>query len=272
MPRPIELVVTDLDGTFWGPDGRCHPRTLAAVAELERRDIGVLIATGRRRRSCWLGLQANDVVLPAVLLNGCHGWDYRRHEQFHLVCFDADEAHAVIDAALALDISPVIYVDQDDPDCYATSACSTARGHLDALAHHLGDTPDLHHVADAHAVIGFAVLGRPLAEMEALADDLNSNGAGLATTSIDHQYGDASVMVQPTGVTKWAGVTSFCHRHDIAADRVLAVGDAGNDLGMLEAATVAVAVEGSPASVLAAADHVIGPPADGGWAELLTLV
>jgi hydroxymethylpyrimidine pyrophosphatase-like HAD family hydrolase len=47
----VELVVTDLDGTFWYHDQRVDPKVLAAVAELERRGVPLLVATGRRLAS-----------------------------------------------------------------------------------------------------------------------------------------------------------------------------------------------------------------------------
>ena len=272
MPTSIDLVATDLDGTFWGNDGRCDARTLAAVDTLARRGVPVLIATGRRRRSAATGLAVNDIELPAVLLNGCHGWDYARGEQFHLSPFDPDGAHAVVDLCAAADVSPVIYVDGDDPDCFATPHCSSAAGHLAALAPHVAPTPDLHSIIEQHAVIGFAVLGLIGAEVHSLAEAVNSVEAGTATTSVDHQYGDWSVMIQPHGVTKWNGIESFCRHRGLDPDRVLAVGDAGNDLGMLQAASVAVAIATAPDDVRAVADHLIAPPDQGGWAGLLDLI
>lgn len=268
----VDLVVTDLDGTFWGSDARIHHTTRAALAALVDRGVDVLVATGRRRRSAALGLDTNGVALPAVLLNGCHGWDYERAEQFHLAPFVTTEAHAVIDLAAAAGVSPVIYVTDDDPDCYAEPHCTSAAGHIDQLGAHLGATDDLHHVADDHEVIGFAMLGGAQRALETFRATLEEAGIGEATTSVDHQYGGWSVMVQPRGVSKWDGVRAYCARHDIDATRVLAVGDAGNDLAMLRAASIAVAVESAPTPVLDAADHVIARPELGGWAGLVDLV
>jgi hydroxymethylpyrimidine pyrophosphatase-like HAD family hydrolase len=46
----------------------------------------------------------------------------------------------------------------------------------------------------------------------------------------------------------------------IAPGRVVAVGDASNDVPMLLGAGLGVAVEGSMPEALAAADRVVGPP------------
>ena len=47
----VELVVTDLDGTFWYHDLEVAPSVVAAVAELERLEVPLLVATGRRLAS-----------------------------------------------------------------------------------------------------------------------------------------------------------------------------------------------------------------------------
>jgi hydroxymethylpyrimidine pyrophosphatase-like HAD family hydrolase len=44
----IELVVTDLDGTLWDTAEQLHPRTASAIADLSRRGVHLLVATGRR--------------------------------------------------------------------------------------------------------------------------------------------------------------------------------------------------------------------------------
>jgi 5-amino-6-(5-phospho-D-ribitylamino)uracil phosphatase len=56
--------------------------------------------------------------------------------------------------------------------------------------------------------------------------------------------------------------------HGIRPERVVAVGDAGNDVPMLEAAGLAVVVENAYPDALASADRVIGPNTSGAIGEL----
>jgi hydroxymethylpyrimidine pyrophosphatase-like HAD family hydrolase len=67
-------------------------------------------------------------------------------------------------------------------------------------------------------------------------------------------------------------VRAFCADRGLDPARVLAVGDGANDVELLESAAVACAVATATPAVLARADHVIGPPASGGWAAVLEVV
>lgn len=69
LPRvpsfPVDLIVTDLDGTLWDGVVGTHPLTLAALAT--RRDAGlpVLAATARRPAAAMEVMKAHQVLLPA---------------------------------------------------------------------------------------------------------------------------------------------------------------------------------------------------------------
>ena len=106
---PIEIVVTDLDGTLWPSEGAVPDDTRSALAELDRRGVAVLVATGRRLRSARLALvRAGLAHLPCVGLNGGLGAD--RGEVFHASTFDAGDARAVYDLFVAGGITPVGYL------------------------------------------------------------------------------------------------------------------------------------------------------------------
>src|SRR5215212_7276298 len=89
---------------------------------------------------------------------------------------------------------------------------------------------------------------------------------GSASVVADLVYGGCTVQVRPPGVSKWSGVLAYCAEQGIDPGRVLAVGDGANDLELLDGAAVACVVATAPPAVLARADHLIGPPASGGWA------
>ena len=98
----VDLVVTDLDGTLWHLDDDIAPSVVAAVAELERRGVPLLVATGRRLASTRRPLGRVGLAPPAVVLNGALGVDLATGDRFHRAPFDRAEANAAHSASAHL--------------------------------------------------------------------------------------------------------------------------------------------------------------------------
>ncbi len=67
---PIRLLISDLDGTLLGPDGRITPPTAAALQRARRAGIPLLVATGRSWKTASPLLAEAGVAADFVLLNG----------------------------------------------------------------------------------------------------------------------------------------------------------------------------------------------------------
>ncbi|MFN0089612.1 MAG: HAD family hydrolase [Acidimicrobiales bacterium] len=267
----IRLVATDLDGTLWDRTCELRPDVRAALAELERRGVAVVAATGRRPRSARTALEANDILLPAVLLDGTLGEDFSLGQRFHELFFEAASAAAVLDAFHAHQLEPNVFVDHPDVDVLLAERPSTDPGHADYLAQWALIGP-LRPAIVGHSITAFTIIGGDRDQLAPVAEAVASAGAGRATLVIDSLYGGTSLSVIPTTAHKWAGVAAFAARLGITADEVLAVGDAANDVELLAGAGVAVAVRGAAEEVLAEADHLIDPPGKGGWTAVLDLL
>ena len=64
----------------------------------------------------------------------------------------------------------------------------------------------------------------------------------------------------------------YCERHGIDPSRVLAIGDEVNDVELLTHATVGLAMADGHPDAIDAADHIVPPTDDGGWATILDFV
>ncbi|MEM7093985.1 MAG: HAD hydrolase family protein [Actinomycetota bacterium] len=265
------LVVTDLDGTVWDNTLRCHPATVEAIAELHRRDdVELIAATGRRRNSARRAFDANGIVMPAVLLNGAVGYDFVIEELFHMVTFTADALERTLGILGSHGIAPVAYL--ADTTAVALEDVTTSTRHLDTLD---GDLVwwTLDELATRDDVLGLSMLG---VDRDFLAP-AHAELAGYDDTEVhlfvDHLYPPGSLMIAPADVDKRRGIQAWIdHRGDTPPARILGIGDAGNDLPMLELADIPVAVATAFPEVMAIAEHVIGPPAEGGWADVLDLL
>jgi hydroxymethylpyrimidine pyrophosphatase-like HAD family hydrolase len=271
VPRPIELVVTDLDGTLWGYDSieQPHDTTLAAWHELERRGIPVLVATGRRATSTREPLAALGLTPSAVVLNGALAIDLWDGTCYHRRHHDVDAAKVVLAAFHAHDLSPCLYVEHPDYDVYVGTSPSTSSEHLAAIGARVCEA-DLDEIVAGTPVLSFGVFGHDASRLAPVAAALAAHAEARV---IADTWSDASGMtVNPVGLSKWVGVLAACERHAIDPGRVLAIGDETNDIELLTAAAIGVAVADAHPGAIAAADHVVGPAAEGGWAQVLDLV
>jgi hydroxymethylpyrimidine pyrophosphatase-like HAD family hydrolase len=265
----VQLVVTDLDGTLSDAAERIHPASVEAVRALEAAGVPVLVATGRRLRMACAVLEAGGLTGPAVVLDGALGLDLRDGRVFHRVAFPPGAARQVLGAFAAAGLSPCVYVDRPEVDLVVGDHPSTHPGHL-ARARPWVATEDLDRVVEAEPVYAFAVVGRPRPLLEPVPRLVGP--AGSASIVGDLIYGGSTLQVRPPRISKWSGVLAFCADQGLDPGRILAVGDGANDLELLEGAAVACAVATASPAVLARADHVIGPPASGGWAAVLDMV
>ena len=93
----------------------------------------------------------------------------------------------------------------------------------------------------------------------------------LAQLGLDHQVvlNRGAAMVLPAGITKGSGVRRALASLGLSAHNAIAVGDAENDLSLLRAAEVGVAVADAVPSLVERADLVMAHPGPDGVVELL---
>lgn len=279
MP-PVELVVTDLDGTFWHTDDHVPKPVLDAVTELDRRCIPLLVATGRRLASTRGPLARHGLTPPAIVLNGALGVDLATDERFHLAPFATEEALAAYDAFTSVGLSPVVYVDDPRYDVFISQSPDTNPEHVEAL----GDTAgrrwapdgrsavdDLRQAIADTPVLGFSMIGVPFGPAEAAVSALE----GIVEVHLDRSIdfpAMAALTAAPRHQSKWDGVLAFCDARGIDSTKVLAVADGPNDLELLTQALVRVVPSVAHPSALDLATHSIPSAKDGGWAEIIALL
>jgi len=275
----VELVVTDLDGTFWDSEERVHRDVLAAVAELDRRGIPLLVATGRRLTSTREPLAEAGLTPPAVMLNGALGVDLLTLDRFHLAPYPAAEALAVYDAFVSAGVSPVVYVDHPRYDVFISDQTSTHASHVQQLGDTAGVRPGptsstddgLRAAVTESAVLGFGVIGFPFDAAEAAFAALSPIAEPHLDRSIEYP-GLAAMTVAPRQQSKWDGVLAYCAAHGIDTAKVMAVADGPNDIELLTNAAVRVVPKVAHPRAVELATAVIGSAEDAGWAEVPSLL
>lgn len=265
-PIDVSLVVTDLDGTLWHTDDHVPDSVLAAFAELQRRDVPLLVATGRRLGSTVGPLGAHGLSAPVVVLNGALGV-LPDGTRFHRATYPVDEALSVLDAFVSVDLEPVVYIDHPNFEVVLGPSPSTNPAHARALGPtaHRGDLRTAVAGGDA---LGFSLIGVEHTAAVAAEAAIGDRGVTHLDRSLDHP-GMVSLTVAPRQRSKWDGVLAYCGHAGLDPARVLALGDGPNDVELLDGAAVTLVPRGSHPTALRRADHVIGPARDGGWAEVV---
>ena len=267
----IRLVATDLDGTFWDADLALPQAHLVAARELIEAGVTVLAATSRRPRVVRRQLTEAGLLLPAVLIDGALGVDFRSDERFHQSCFDPDTALETLATFRTYGLDPCLYIEHREIDIVVSESPSTCADHLAYLGS-VAASGDLAATAAAADVYAFSVLGLSRERLETVAEALAVADGPSVVLYPEPDYGQFGLIVSPPGVSKWTGVYAYCRLHDIEPEEVLAVGDGLNDITMLRQAGVSVGVRGGDPEVIAVSEHLIDPPVDNGWARIIDLV
>lgn len=241
-----------------------------AIEEMGRRGVTVLAATSRRPRVVRRSLAEAGLCLPAVLVDGAIGIDFRTEQRFHEAIFDRADAVTALAGFRLGGLQPCLYVDDPNIDAVVSETSSTCAAHLAYLAE-VARVEDLDEAVVARRVYAFSVLGLPKGRLRPVADLLIQSGMQVLLY-VEPVYDGYGLIVNPPGVSKWSGIQAYCRLAGIAATEVLAVGDGDNDLEMLKQAGIAVAVRGGTERVMAMAKHVVDPPSRGGWVSLLDLI
>ena len=95
-------------------------------------------------------------------------------------------------------------------------------------------------------------------EMAALQQRLQTSLGGAINTNVlrSPRYKGYMCELAPAGVTKWSAVRRLAREWNIADDKICAVGDDVNDIPMIRAAGLGVAMGNAVPEVKAAADRI----------------
>lgn len=275
MPPPIakydaagfepKLAVLDVDGTLIDAELTLNPRTRAAVAAAAQR-IPVILATGRMYRSALPWARQLGVTEPLVCYQGALVRELPDGDEPGRVLLEEDlpagVAMRAIEIARAHDWHRQAYVDdellceQDRPEAhfYARIAQVPIRFVDDLAAVVSGGSTKIVCVSEDRAVVAACIA--------AMSAEFGERAR--VTRSMEEFVEMSSPLVNKASATE-----VVCRRAGLSLADAVAVGDAPNDVEMLEAAGCGVAVRHARAEVLAASDATCAPPDEAGVADVL---
>lgn len=281
QPRPIRLLVLDVDGTLTDSNHEVPADARDAVGRIRAAGIAVAIATGRRYRDVLPVATGLGIDLPLVTASG----GLVKRPADHATLFAARFARGVLERVLARvagrGLEPVVYTDSyaaghdflcrrlppaDARDPTGIDAYLVRNRHLGREQGDLVATPP----ADAFA--GFAMGAHDA--MLALEADLSAACPGELSLHVirSPRYRDWMCEFAPAAVTKWSGTLRIASDLGIEPAAVCAVGDDVNDLPMIRSAGLGIAMGTAPEAVRAVADRVVASSDDGGLVEVADIL
>ncbi len=258
----IRLVALDLDGTLIGEDLMLRPRVREAVATAQAQGVAVTIVTGRMFAAAKPFVQALGVRGPIVCYQGAAIFDAESGATLRETPVQQDVTHDVLQWAHARGVHAQCYADDtlyvDEINRFSKRYTELAR--VEPVV-----VPSLRDAFAERPTIKIVLVDDPARADEILAAlrALLGPRAYLTRSHVDF------VEVVDPAVNKGEAFAFVAQRCDVPLDATLAVGDAWNDVPLLDAAAVGVAMGSGPPELLAHADHVVADVAHDGVAEAI---
>ena len=258
----IKLFVTDLDGTLLPSGAEVPRRNIEAAQRAVRAGVTVTIATGRMYRAALPVAQAIGVDVPIITYNGAliKSVSGEIYDENYV---PEDVVRDLVDFAHAHGWYVQTY---SDDELYFAEHTAKAIAYEKAqvlTGHTIGWDGLKAHTEKVAKVLVISDDGAQTDERIAI---LNEAFAGRAkAVRSNPEYAE---VVYP-GVSKASALKKLAAKLRIPIENVMAIGDANNDLLMLQAAGHSVAMGNALPEVKAACEFTVGDCMDGGFAEAI---
>jgi Cof subfamily protein (haloacid dehalogenase superfamily) len=261
-----DLLLCDLDGTILDASLQLDPALVAAFTSAAARGLRISIATGRMPQAVDRYREELQIRTPLIYYNGAllrdplDGRDLLSHRLPRGILARAFEVFGQ---------SPVHPLFFRDEQVHCLELTPDVRAFCDDEALRPLVVPDPGDFLQRGAFVKGLFIGHPsdLGLLRLELEPVVGDGARLVRTA-----GRYLEMV-PAAASKGAALMVLARHLGIPLERVVAVGDQENDLEMIRAAGLGVAMPHAPDAVRAAADCIAPAPDEGGllalFAELM---
>ena len=267
----VRLIALDMDGTLLLSDHFTVPqRNIDAIQAAHRMGIHVCICTGRMLEDATEFCRRLHLPCKLIACNGTRAADGLLPDAnvFYKAAFSPEDAHAVLDILLPAGIMVNGFED---------GLVSTRMGPMKEPYHLVkrGVLPAVYgeeaiRAAASRGVMKLFAICMP-EEVQLrlmLMEQIRRKLPHLTVTS----SGDRNIEVMPRGAGKGAALSAMAEYLGLTREDVMAVGDAENDLSMLEYAAHSVAMGNASEEIKRACRYVTVSNDDCGVAQIIKQV
>ena len=266
-----QLIALDLDGTLLNSRKEIPGEALEAVRKACAAGKTVVFDTGRAVPELAEQIALLPEVRYAVFASGAGLYDTRNKKAFSLRAIPEIKAERILDLVRAKDVMPQLVL--PDRDVIQAS-------HMEQLEHyHMGVyrpmyekamtlVPDIYAFAEScrEPYLKINLYHAEVEERIRTREQLEDTGLELVYSEI------SSLECSAAGVSKGTGLERLCGLLNIPLRSCIAVGDADNDLPMLYAAGLGVAMGNAPDYVKTAAGRIVSDQDHGGCTEAIMML
>lgn len=259
--KEIKLIAIDVDGTLLNSDLQLSSRNEETLKRVTAMGIHVILATGKSRVAGLDLIKRINITSPGIYLQG-------------LCTYDSDGGvirQQILDPAIAR--QAITFAEDRDFTVIAYSSSRIlVRKHddriLEGTVRYHESMPDaigpLQNIVGELPLNKLLLIGEP-ARIKALRWQLNAQLGGACRLM---QAGVPDMLeVLPPGASKGHALKLLINDMGIAPEYVMALGDAENDIEMIELAGIGVAMGQASQHVRDCADYVTGTNDEDGVAQ-----
>lgn len=240
---PIKVIALDVDGTLMNSRNELLPGTVTALQEAADRGIQIVLSTGRMLSECRELLAKLPMIRYAVTCTGAQTVDLRNESTIGRKSLTAGDLRLLCSHFWDLDVLLQVFDDHDglmhnDARCLAEAERFCAPGLAQAIRRYHAPETDLKAYVEAYE--------GPTNKLHmyfATAQDKQT--AVERTKGLPYAFADTcatDLEIMPLGVDKGLGLQQLTEHLGLDRSAVMAIGDGGNDEGMLRYAGLAVAM------------------------------
>ena len=254
----IKLILLDLDGTLLTSDKKISPANYAALEKCAADGVHIVPSTGRIYGGMPQVVRDLPFVRYVVAVNGAQVYDVKEDK---VLCREEIDLETAFRVFAEMDKLPVIY------DCYMGGSGYDDAAMYERVDEFISDPPvnamvkgTRKPVPDLRAFL--REQGCPLQKIQMFFKDMDRRARELerlpklfpdlvVTSSITN-----NIEFNAKNANKGEALRFLCRHLGLDVSESMSFGDSSNDLSMIEAAGVGVAMANADKSLLDAADYI----------------
>ncbi len=254
----IKLIALDLDGTTLNKEGKLSERNRAALQAAYEKGVKIIIATGRPFVALPQEILDFEPVRYVLTSNGARITDLCTGEAIYENCLDSHAVEAAVemlkeyDYVLEIFIDGIAYIEGHFYRMVAEKNGETLRD-VNYVLRTRRPMDDFYNFMLEHKskIENINVNFENIDEKPAMKAKLETLPDVTITSAFNH-----NLEIGGSTTSKATALHEMCRIFDIHQDEILAVGDSHNDMAMLQASGLPVAVANAKPEVLELAEFI----------------